>query len=590
MTWRTSQYVDAVLAAPNNAAAQALWNQGGWNYPLASWFGAYSRSRAETVKETLDIWWTALHADDDALHGPNDNVQCFHPLKWWQYIGFGMISPSTILHKTVTNPCWLQRNGAGATHAHAEFSLPVLGVPAAAAVYYPFRSIELCEIMFNGHDLDDPLERIAAAGVILHELLHWRFNAQGGLRDKHGDDDDGICPSGGCNSQQHALALAQQAPNVALVSIVNYQEWANAVAAAYTQGFCDTMNNPYCVASDCCGDGILQADTGEACDGEDFGDSTCLSVAGLTEGELGCSGDCATVESDDCTGSCGNDMIDPALDEICDGDDLGGGSCADSGFEMGSVTCNACAGYDTSGCSGGTSTSPPYSGCDVPDDYCMNPEDCHTFGTAGLCAGGPCLRTNPNNRAVGQVDPASDFHPRGNYRDPLGNLHLCFQDDEGEELTCIDDDGWGVCRRCGTDDGETMLGCSCTTSNECSLGGELLECWGGDFPQGGFCWPASGPPDFQCRQGACGQSYGTESGSYCEHYPLSGEARCMPQDCQDIQAEECAGSNFICASSYDPEGELEDNCTNECEETADCSEANLWPPEYICSNNECLGP
>jgi hypothetical protein len=229
-----------------------------------------------------------------------------------------------------------------------------------------------------------------------------------------------------------------------------------------------------------------------------------------------------------------------------------------------------------------------YGDCQVPDDYCADPEDCHTFDTAGFCAGGPCLRTDPGNRTAGQLDPASDFHPKGNYRDTLGNLHLCFEDD-GEELTCIDDDGWGVCRRCGTDEGETMLGCSCTSSNECSLGGEL-ECWGGDFPQGGFCWPASGPPDFQCRQGACGQAYGTGSGSYCEHYPSSGEARCMPQDCQDIQAEECAGSNFICTSSYDPSGDLEDNCTNECLSAEDCSEANDWPPGYICSNNECLGP
>jgi hypothetical protein len=591
MTWRTSQYVDAVLAAPNDAAAEALWNQGGWNYPLASWFGPYSRGRAETVKETIDIWFTTLHGDDDGPFGPDDNIQCFHPLKWWQYIGFGLISPATILHKTVANPCWLERNGAGSTHAHAAFSMPVLGRAMAAAVFYPFRSIELCERLFD-HDLDDPVERMAAAGVVLHEFLHWQSNTVGDLRDKHGNDDDGICPSGGCSSQTHALELAQEAPNVAAVSIVNYQEWANAVGAAYTQGFCDTTNNPVCFPSDCCGDGVLQTETGEACDGDDFGGADCLGVAGLSEGELGCSGDCTTVETDDCSGVCGNDAVDPALGEVCDGDDLGGGSCADFGFEMGSVTCNGCVGYDTSGCSGGTSLTPPasYGDCGVPDDYCTDPEDCHTFDTAGFCAGGPCGRTDPSNRTAGQLDPTSDFHPKGNYRDALGNLHRCFEDDQGAELTCVDDDGWGVCRRCGVEDGETMLGCSCTTDEACSSGGELLQCWGGDFPQGGFCWPASGPPDFQCAQGACGQVYGTGSGSYCEHYPLSGNARCMPQDCQDIQAQECAGSNFICAPTYDPMGDLEDNCANECQSNEDCSGDNLWPPEYVCSNNTCLGP
>jgi hypothetical protein len=592
MLWRSSQYVDAVLAAPNDAAAEALWNQGGWNYPLASWFGAYSRARAEVVEQTVDIWFQKLHADDDGLNGPDDNIQCFHPLKWWQYIGFGLISPATILHKTVANPCWLERNGTGNTHAHALFAMPVLGRVAAASVFYPFRSVELCERMLDGHDLDDPVERIAAAGVILHELLHWQDNAQGNLRDKHGGDDDGICPGGGCSSQEHALALAQQAPDVALVSIVNYQEWANAVAAAYTQGFCDTTHNPVCFPSDCCGDGVLQAETGEACDGDDFGGATCLDVAGLSEGDLDCSGDCMTAGTDDCSGSCGNEMIDPALGEICDGEDLGGGSCADFGFELGSVTCNACGGYDTSGCSGGTSLSPPasYGDCGVPDDYCTSPEDCYTFDSAGFCAGGPCARSDPSARTAGQLDPTSDFHPKGDYRDALGNLHVCGTDDQGNELTCVDDDGWGVCRRCGTQDGETMLGCSCATGNDCTVGGELLECWGGDFPHGGFCWPASGPPDFQCRQGACGQVYGTGSASYCEHYPSSGDARCMPQDCQNIQAQECAGSKVICTSSYDPEGDLEDNCTTECEVSAHCSAENLWPPGYVCSNSECLRP
>jgi hypothetical protein len=590
MAWRTSQTIDAVLAAPNDAAAEALWNQGAWNYPLASFFGPFSRHRAEVVKETVDLWFQTLHGDDDGPFGPDDNVQCFHPLKWWQYIGFGLISPATIVHKTVANPCWLGRNGVGDIHAHAAFAMPVLGRVMAAAVFYPFRSIELCEALLDEHDLDDSAERIAAAGVILHEFLHWRDNAQGNLRDKHGDDDDGICPNAGCSVQEHALDLANEAPDVALVSIVNYQEWANVVGAAYIEGFCDDVHDPVCFPSDCCGDGILQTETGEACDGDDFGDETCLSAAGLSEGELDCSADCAAVASDDCSGECGNDTVDPALGEICDGDDLGGGSCADFGFEMGSVTCNGCVAYDTSGCSGGTSVSPPasYGDCGVPEDFCTSPEDCSTFETAGSCAGGPCLRTDPSNRLEGQVDPTSDFHPKGNFRDSLGNLYRCGEDEQGNELTCLDDDGWGACRRCGTADGQTMLGCSCATNEQCASGGEALGCWGGAFPQGGFCWPLSGPPDFQCTQGACGQVYGTGSGSYCEHYPSSGNARCMTQDCGDIPAQECAGSNFICASTYDPQGDLEDNCANECETDAHCSVENLWPPNYGCSNGECL--
>lgn len=70
--------------------------------------------------------------------------------------------------------------------------------------------------------------------------------------------------------------------------------------------------------------------------------------------------------------------------------------------------------------------------------------------------------------------------------------------------SCVDDEGFGVCLECGLGEGQTMLGCPCAESNQC---GTDLQCFGGNFPLGGYCWTDQGPPDFQCEQGRCGQSF-----------------------------------------------------------------------------------
>ncbi len=98
-----------------------------------------------------------------------------------------------------------------------------------------------------------------------------------------------------------------------------------------------------------CGNGVLEA--GEACDGADLGDATCITE-GFDGGELACAADCTfdtaacTTEPDDC----GNGVVDAGED--CDGADLGDADCTDVGFEGGELACAADCTFDTAACTG----------------------------------------------------------------------------------------------------------------------------------------------------------------------------------------------------------------------------------------------
>ena len=574
MIFRMRQQIDAVANAPTQADAEALWTMGSeddWGrFALSNWFGDYSSGRVAAVRSTVDELEDIFYKDDDPLIGLRHNVQCYHRLKWWQYILYGRLNPLTIAFKTVANPCFY------GSVAHAAFAVPVAGRIHAASAYYPFESIELCEDAFDD-DTWDPPEVLG--GIIMHELLHFHRNSQGALGDRHGSADDGIC-DGPCYLAPVAEALADQRPNTAVVNIDNYRLWANTTHTLYTDGYCDDTDPGICLESDCCGDGVLQADLSETCDGSDFGGRTCMTEAELSEGDLQCSADCQTISDTDCHGECGNGMVDPALGEVCDGGDLGTESCASLfGSDMGSLDCTGACTYDTSACDGTFPTS--YWACGVePGSSCLqNPEDCHEEDGAGTCTGGPCARTDPGARLQGMSDPNGPFHPRGNFRDIDGHLYRCDDGPSGPR-TCVDEEGFGVCRECGTEDGQTMLGCPCIESEDCGLD---MTCFGGQFPQGGFCWPADdGPPSFQCEQGACGQEFwGPDGGSYCEHYPPSGQARCMPQRCEEIPAMACAEQGLICDSTGDA-------CANECDSSADCDVG--WPDDTVCANNECQVP
>jgi hypothetical protein len=280
--------------------------------------------------------------------------------------------------------------------------------------------------------------------------------------------------------------------------------------------------------------------------------------------------------------------------EACDGTDFGGASCGSYGFEMGDLQCIAnCGTISTAGCSGGTSLLPPgsYGKCGYTAEDCdHDPALCFADGD---CLGGPCARTQIGDfNPYALTDPFNlqgEFHPDGNFRDSLGNLYYCRGDTGAGEMTCVNQNGWGVCKACNPNQGNlsTGIGCSCDFEGDCDNLSAGLGCYGEDFGGGpGFCWDdQDGPPSWQCVEGTCGQApwFGDDE-MYCEHYSTSGEARCQPwYACNSILARVCAGENAICQENA--LGCTDDDCcTSVCFEDSDCSQAFGWPPGYTCEN------
>jgi hypothetical protein len=138
-----------------------------------------------------------------------------------------------------------------------------------------------------------------------------------------------------------------------------------------------------------CGDGVAQS--GEQCDGGDFGGFDCVSL-GFGPGLLFCDRPTCTFDTSSCSipGACGNGVIDPA--EQCDGGDLQGFDCEAFGFGGGTLLCDAptCT-FDLSMCSGGGNCG---DGMINPGEQCDG-ANLQGFDCASLGLGGGMLACDP---------------------------------------------------------------------------------------------------------------------------------------------------------------------------------------------------
>jgi hypothetical protein len=94
-----------------------------------------------------------------------------------------------------------------------------------------------------------------------------------------------------------------------------------------------------------CGNGVVEGD--ELCDGTDFGGETCASQ-GFDEGDLLCNANCKVFSTEQCF-VCGNMAVEGV--EACDGSVPMGVTCESEGFTEGTIACGADCQYDTAGCS-----------------------------------------------------------------------------------------------------------------------------------------------------------------------------------------------------------------------------------------------
>lgn len=123
----------------------------------------------------------------------------------------------------------------------------------------------------------------------------------------------------------------------------------NAVTCTFDTSACTQVQNPVC------SDNIKNGD--ETCDGNDFGGATCETMLGANyTGTLTCDG-CTIINTENCVlvPFCGDGLKNGA--EACEGNDLGGKTCADFLFDGGTLACDINCQIDQSQCTHSSSSS-----------------------------------------------------------------------------------------------------------------------------------------------------------------------------------------------------------------------------------------
>ncbi len=138
-----------------------------------------------------------------------------------------------------------------------------------------------------------------------------------------------------------------------------------------------------------CGDG--RRNRQEVCDGSDLGGASCASL-GLAGGTLACNRFCNGYDLSGCESICGDSIVSGP--EACDGANTTGESCSSQGFDSGTLACTgSCRNFDSSSCSTecGDGVGRGYEVCDIDD---FRGKSCPSFGLDGgtLSCGATCGR------------------------------------------------------------------------------------------------------------------------------------------------------------------------------------------------------
>jgi hypothetical protein len=161
-----------------------------------------------------------------------------------------------------------------------------------------------------------------------------------------------------------------------------------------------------------CGNGILDTEHGEECDGLSLGANTCASEGFHGGGSLSCDSDCQLDKSDCARAVCGDNIIQSPNDdnvlEVCDGTSVIDKSCndfkvpgTDFYFTGGSLGClDGCLEYDLSACTSlnqrcRTCTNNLFGLC-LEDECSSLGSDCVyvSVGTMGGAGGHMCVAEN----------------------------------------------------------------------------------------------------------------------------------------------------------------------------------------------------
>lgn len=157
------------------------------------------------------------------------------------------------------------------------------------------------------------------------------------------DDDPVVCGEDTCTDQQvcdpgHQLCVYPDQQEVCRFLVEG--EPCEYVRMYY--GYC---HEGVCLPS-LCGDGYILGS--EDCEGEDLGGVSCLDLGFQEEAGLACNDHCR-FDTRECVGFCGDSLISGT--EECDNDDLDGKTCLDfGGPDIAGLQCTFECTFDTSNC------------------------------------------------------------------------------------------------------------------------------------------------------------------------------------------------------------------------------------------------
>lgn len=168
-----------------------------------------------------------------------------------------------------------------------------------------------------------------------------------------------------------------------------------------------------------CGNGVVDS-ASEECDGTDFQGETCVTQGGTEEGSKGltCNYDC-TINTSLCAGMCGNGVVNDG--EECDGSDLDGATCDGKGSALrgAGLASRRHRGRDsrTSASSLGFENSPScdfkcqldFSTCNVPCDVPGSTNTVDAHDTTSRCE----VSTHPAKEVAGQITVCGNEIPDG---------------------------------------------------------------------------------------------------------------------------------------------------------------------------------
>ncbi|OGQ81502.1 MAG: hypothetical protein A2289_07375 [Deltaproteobacteria bacterium RIFOXYA12_FULL_58_15] len=378
------------------------------------------------------------------------------------------------------------------------------------------------------------------------------------------------------------------------------------------QAGCGGLDLSECERDIECGDG--RAEASELCDGLDLRGEECVDH-GFLAGTLRCAEDCGGYDTSLCFGSgnCGNGEIDADDDEICDGDSLGGALCADFGFTTGTLSCGTgCTSFDVSGCltgqpcasDGGCTGSlgrcdPVWRICVA----CIEDADCSCHET---CAESRC-------EAIGAQSLGMRFYAHGMWQGMTGQpghefLGWCEGDSDcdGDEMCnpatggCVPQSAVGQCvlgcaadSFCDTDSGRCFPAAACDTDRNC-CGAPGLAC-NGDGLLLGLCLeqqctspqlitaacPLAPKLESECE----GADFCSSTG-HCVACVCDAECPQSAPQC-DVLTGECMAVGF-CREPADCSGEevcdsWTHTCVTPCASSAVCTLAQACDPvEFVC--------